>query len=77
MAQVYHLHCRHCGETLEKSVEPYCPRCNIYLFYRAMPILLGMLLTAQPLPVRPAAARAPRRDPKTGQPYAHLRYIMD
>jgi hypothetical protein len=27
----------------------YCPPCNLYLAYRAMPLLLGLLLTG-PLP---------------------------
>ena len=77
MAQVYHLRCRHCGETMKQSVEPYCPPCNLYLCYRAMPILLGMLLTGQPLLARAPGPKAPAREPKTGEPYAHLRYIMD
>jgi hypothetical protein len=45
MANVIHLHCRHCGEPLDNRDEAYCPPCNLYLAYRAMPFLLGMILT--------------------------------
>jgi hypothetical protein len=44
MANVIHLRCRHCGEPLDNRDEAYCPPCNLYLAYRAMPFLLGMLL---------------------------------
>lgn len=47
MANVIHLHCRHCGEPLENRDEAYCPPCNLYLAYRAMPFLLGMILTGR------------------------------
>ena len=54
MAQTIHLRCRHCGRKLASSQSSYCPPCNLYLFYRAMPILLGMMMTGQrvPHPVR-------------------------
>jgi hypothetical protein len=47
MAQVIHMFCRHCGERLSKDQETYCSSCNLYLCYRAMPILLGMVLTGR------------------------------
>jgi len=47
MAQLFHLHCRHCGERLTNNSSPYCSPCNLYLCYRAMPLLLGMLMTGQ------------------------------
>jgi hypothetical protein len=53
MAQLIHLHCRHCGEQLTNRSTPYCPPCNLYLCYRAMPILLGMLMTGH-LQLQPA-----------------------
>lgn len=45
MANVIHLRCHHCGEPLHHRDETYCPECNLYLAYRAMPFLLGMILT--------------------------------
>ncbi|TLM65564.1 MAG: hypothetical protein FDZ69_09375 [Deltaproteobacteria bacterium] len=45
MANIIHLRCRHCGEPLENRESAYCPPCNIYLAYRAMPFLLGLMLT--------------------------------
>lgn len=45
MANVVHLRCHHCGDPLQNRDEPYCPECNLYLAYRAMPFLLGMILT--------------------------------
>jgi hypothetical protein len=50
MANVIHLRCHHCGEPLENREEPYCPDCNLYLAYRAMPFLLGLLLTGRLVP---------------------------
>ncbi len=47
MAQITRLYCRHCGERLSKGQETYCSPCNLYLAYRAMPILLGMVLTGR------------------------------
>ena len=49
MARVIHLRCRHCGGPLQNRTMAYCPPCNLYLAYRAMPFLLGMLLSG-PLP---------------------------
>jgi hypothetical protein len=52
MAKLVHIRCHHCGELLTNRASPYCPPCNLYLCYRAMPILLGMLLPLKlPLPV--------------------------
>jgi len=48
MANVIHLRCHHCGEPLQNRDDPYCPDCNLYLAYRAMPFLLGMLLLGHP-----------------------------
>jgi len=48
MANVIHLRCHHCGEPLQNREQPYCPDCNLYLAYRAMPFLLGMLLLGHP-----------------------------
>lgn len=45
MANVIHLRCHHCGEPLQNRNYEYCPDCNLYLAYRAMPFLLGMILT--------------------------------
>jgi len=47
MAQPIYIRCQHCGEQLADRSIPYCPPCNLYLLYRAMPILLGMLMTGQ------------------------------
>ena len=47
MASVLHLRCRHCGEVLQDREAEYCPECNLYLAYRAMPFLLGMILTGR------------------------------
>lgn len=48
MANVIHLRCHHCGEPLQDRNYEYCPDCNLYLAYRAMPFLLGMLLLGPP-----------------------------
>ena len=59
MAQVIRLRCHHCGEPLRDRNSDYCPPCNLALAYRAMPFLLGMLLTGrltagtQPGPTEP------------------------
>lgn len=45
MANLLHLRCRHCGEALQNREHEYCPDCNLYLAYRAMPFLLGLMLT--------------------------------
>jgi hypothetical protein len=45
MAHVIHLRCHHCGGPLQDRDAVYCPPCNLYLAYRAMPFLLGMILT--------------------------------
>ena len=47
MAQVIRLRCHHCGEPLRDRNSDYCPPCNLALAYRAMPFLLGMLLTGR------------------------------
>ena len=50
MAQILHVACRYCGERLKNRSEPYCPACNLYLCYRAMPILFGMILSGRLAP---------------------------
>jgi len=45
MAKIIHLRCRHCGNPLQDQDADYCPPCNVYLAYRAMPFLLGLMLT--------------------------------
>ncbi|MHB8709419.1 MAG: hypothetical protein ACYC9I_11140 [Desulfuromonadales bacterium] len=50
MANVIHLRCHHCGEPLQNRDEAYCPDCNLYLAYRAMPFLLGLMLTGHLVP---------------------------
>lgn len=47
MSRLYYLHCHYCGEPLSNRESPYCPSCNLYLCYRAMPFLLGMILTGR------------------------------
>jgi len=47
MSHLYYLHCHYCGEPLSNRESPYCPTCNLYLCYRAMPFLLGMILTGR------------------------------
>jgi len=63
MAQILHLHCRHCGAPLHDRQSAYCPPCHLYLCHRALPILLGMLMTGAPVPVRPPASVARPRPP--------------
>ncbi len=75
MAEVIHLRCRHCGESYINGTPDYCPPCNTYLMYRALPILLGMLMLP-PLQKQPAAAGSHYlRGRKL--PYPHLKDIMD
>lgn len=66
MAQVIYTHCRYCGEQLTQRHAPYCTPCNIYLAYRAMPILLGMLLTGKlaPASIGPYPASSSRHYPR-------------
>lgn len=45
MPNLHYLRCRICHETLQDHTQAYCQPCNLYLMYRAMPILLGMLMT--------------------------------
>lgn len=79
MAQVIHLRCRHCGEVMKNNPWPYCAPCNLELCYRAMPILLGMLVLGKPgSPLVPAPATANSNEFKNRwKRYPHLRYIMD
>jgi len=68
MAVVIYTHCRHCGEQLTSRNTPYCPPCNLYLAYRAMPILLGMLMTGHmrlsPAAMETRTASRVRQDPE-------------
>jgi len=60
MANVIYMRCRHCGELLHDREREYCPSCNLYLAYRAMPLILGMLL----LPAAPTRlAHLPVKSP--------------
>lgn len=79
MAQVVHLRCRHCGEAMKNSPLPYCAPCNLELCYKAMPILLGMLMTGQLGPkIIPARISAKQQNHLSRwKRYPHLRYIMD
>lgn len=79
MAQVFYLRCRHCGEPMKKNPWPYCPPCNIALCYKAMPLLLGMMMTAQKAP---SSATVPvtiahSAEHSRWRRYPHLRHIMD
>jgi hypothetical protein len=76
MAEILHLHCRHCGEAMKKSPSPYCRSCNLDLCYRAMPLLLGMMLTGHIKPVL-AKSVALTNGQARRKPYEHLRYILD
>ena len=79
MTQVFYLRCRHCDEPMIKNPWPYCSPCNIALSYRAMPLLLGMLMTS---PASSSSIPAPVGITQTGEfsrwrRYPHLRHIMD
>lgn len=75
MAEIYHLKCRHCGEPFRNGESPYCKPCNTHLMYRALPILLGMLIIP---PLQPQTATAPSRFLRgRSTPYPHLKDIMD
>lgn len=79
MENVVHLRCRHCGTPLKNSPWPYCKPCNIALCYKAMPILLGMMMTRKPgTPLVPVPAPANSVESHNRwKRYPHLRYIMD
>ena len=68
MAKVVHIRCNHCGEPLTNREWPYCPPCNLYLCYRAMPILLGMLFPLNQTLQGPGTFQEARSDlpPKFG-----------
>ena len=66
MAQILHLACHGCGKRLKNPREAYCPPCNLRLCYRAMPILLGMLLTGHLSPDLAALARLTLGHPHPG-----------
>ncbi|PLX85585.1 MAG: hypothetical protein C0617_03555 [Desulfuromonas sp.] len=48
MTNLIHLRCRNCHQPLKNRSRPWCPPCDRYLCYRALPILLGMLMTGGP-----------------------------
>ena len=79
MAEISHLRCRHCGEPMKNNPWPYCAPCNLALCYKAMPLLLGMLMTGQRFLVPASTPRiiSPHKGQFVGKPYEHLRYIMD
>lgn len=64
MANVIHLRCHYCGEPLADRDQAYCPPCNLYLAYRAMPFLLGMLLLGHP--AAGVEDRCPQAPPASG-----------
>ncbi len=77
MAEIFHIRCRHCNAPFRNGNSAYCQPCNTYLMYRAMPLLLGMLLIP-PQPLQPAkAATKSRYFRGRSQPYPHLHEIMD
>lgn len=76
MADIFHLRCRQCGDAIKKSKSPYCAPCNLDLCYRAMPLLLGMLLTGH-IKLSPGNAAAAITTKSQRKPYDHLRYILD
>lgn len=47
MENVIHLRCDHCGEPLRDRGSAFCPPCSLHLAYRAMPFLMGMILTGR------------------------------
>ncbi len=79
MAEIIHLRCRHCGEPMKNNPWPYCTACNLELCYRAMPLLLGMLMTGHRAPVltKAPAGNLPQKGQFTRKPYGHYRDIMD
>jgi hypothetical protein len=76
MAEVIYLRCRHCGELMKNNPWPYCAPCNLELCYRAMPLLLGMLMTGHMAPNVPAVNQ-PQKGQFSRKPYEHYRDIMD
>ena len=76
MAEIFHLHCRQCGDAIKKSPLPYCAPCNIDLCYRAMPLLLGMMLTGH-IKLASSKAGAQINCQVQRKPYDHLRHILD
>ena len=77
MAKVVHLRCHHCGDPMKNNPWPYCAPCNLELCYKAMPILLGMLLTGQLAPPHANRTVTSDNDQSRWRRYPHLRYIMD
>ena len=75
MTDIFHLHCRHCGEGIKQSRSPYCRSCNLDLCYRAMPMLLGMMMTGN---IKLATAKSDKliNTRKGIRSYDHLRYIL-
>jgi hypothetical protein len=70
MVQICQICCRHCGVQLTNRSVPDCPPCNLYLCYRAMPILLGMRMTGHlPLNLQPCRAQSPSARAPTKRGY--------
>jgi hypothetical protein len=76
MTDIFHLYCRHCGEGMKRSPSPYCRPCNLDLCYRAMPLLLGMMMTGH---IKLATGNVDTliNTQKGRRSYDHLRYILD
>ncbi|HEX9779020.1 MAG TPA: hypothetical protein VGA63_12810 [Geopsychrobacteraceae bacterium] len=78
MADIYHLRCRRCGTSSATQQGAYCQPCNLYLCYKALPILLGMLMTGQAGPLlQPALQPARSGCIRTRKAYTHSRFILD
>lgn len=70
MAKIIYLRCRHCGEELRDRGHEYCPPCNLSMAYRAMPLILGLLLLPR---LAAAPAHVPRQpaSPWPGEPRSY------
>ena len=77
MGQVLHIRCRQCGDQLKNRSWAYCPPCDQQLFYKALPILLGMLV-CDPVNNLMAGAQVEFYQTEPKWPiYKHARYILD
>ena len=79
--EVIHIRCRNCGEVINRKGWAYCQPCNLDLFYRAMPILLGMMMMPPVREPSKAHTYVPpnplEKFPRRGFQYAHVKDIMD
>jgi len=78
MAEILHLRCHHCGGALKDRQSAYCPPCNLHLFYRAMPILLGMMMAGPKNPcLISEAVPVDAQGNSRRLAYAHSKDILD